>query len=96
MNNVGQALTALAIVFTAGVLVGSWVDHWPSLVSAEQAHNQSLTLQVIGHQHFGRNLMFGAYCDKERGHLMYTYTVAAGESSSGNIAVIKDGCHAEK
>lgn len=95
MKNVWRAISALAVMFATGFLVGSWVDDWRSLARAEEKEKPGF-LQLMGHQTVGHNLLFSVYCDVERAHLIYTYTVAAGESPSGDLTVIKDGCRGGK
>ena len=95
MNNEWRAISALVVMFATGFLVGSWIDNWLSLARAEEKEKPKF-VQLIGHQTVGNNLLFSVYCDAERGHLIYTYTVAAGESPSGDLAVIKDGCKGGK
>jgi len=95
MNNGWQAMSALVVTIAIGFLVGSWADNWLSLAKAEEKEKPGF-LQLMAHQSVGHNLLFSAYCDTERGHLIYTYTVAAGESPSGDLTVIKDGCRVGK
>lgn len=92
MNNGWRAISTLVVMFATGFLVGSWIDNWLSLARAEEKEKPQF-LRHMGHQPMGHNLLFSVYCDAQRGHL---YTVAAGESPSGDLAVIKDGCKGGK
>jgi hypothetical protein len=96
MNTTWRAILALVVVFAAGFLMGSWTDLWPSSATAEVGEAEAKFLRVVGHQRVGRNLLFSVYCDAERGHLMYTYTLAGGDVPNGNLVVLKDGCKGGK
>lgn len=97
MNNGWRAISALVVMFATGFLVGSWTDHWPSPAGAEEKENVSRSfLQLLAHQQMGRHVLFSVYCDAGRGHLVYTYTVAGGESPSASISIVKDGCETRK
>lgn len=91
MNNAWQAILASVIMLSIGLFTGKSIDHWRSFAVAAERETQQTFLRLLGHQQLGRHLLLSVYCDAERGHMLYTYTLA-GESPAGNIAVIKDGC----
>ncbi|OLB56477.1 MAG: hypothetical protein AUI03_03955 [Nitrospirae bacterium 13_2_20CM_2_62_8] len=96
MNSVWQAILISMVTLSIGLLIGKSIDHWPSPATAAECEAQPTFLRLMGHQSVGDNLLFSVYCDVERGHLIYTYTVAAGESPSGDLTIIKDGCRVGK
>ena len=90
-----QRITGVIVVVGTAVSIGIWTGRGLSQVPTEEQPRPKF-LQLLGHQTIGRNLLFSVYCDTERGHLLYTYTVAGGESPNGTLAVIKDGCRPGK
>ena len=93
MKSTWLVLLALGLMLCIGFLTGQWVDK-PSLAIAQEKETVSLDLEHLGHHRLGRNLLFSVYCDRDRGHLIYAYTVAGGESPTGNLFVIQGGCKA--
>jgi len=86
-----QRIMSVIVLVGTAVSIGIWTSRGLSQVPTEDKPLPRF-LQLLGHQTFGRNLLFSVYCDRERGHLLYTYTVAGGESPNGTLTVIKDGC----
>jgi hypothetical protein len=92
MNRTCRTSLLLSAIFTMGVVLGGWIHQAHSSAAPPDRHANAMLLRLIGHQPMGRSLLFSVYCDVERGHLVYTYTVGGGDSPSGDLAVVKDGC----
>ena len=91
-----QRIISVVVLVGTAVIIGIWTGRGLSQVTTEERQAPPKFLQLLGHQTLGRNLLFSIYCDTERGHLLYTSTVAGGESPNGTLAVIKDGCRPGK
>jgi hypothetical protein len=84
-------ILALGAMFIAGMLLSSEVSDWRLSAAVPEGEHPKF-FQLLGHQQVGRNLVLSVYCDADRGHLLYTYTLAGGDVPSGTVAVIRDGC----
>ena len=96
MRSTWQRIISVVVLVGTAVIIGIWTGRGLSQETTEERHPPAKFLRLLGHQTLGRNLLFSVYCDMERGHLLYTYTVAGGESPNGTLAVIKDGCRPGK
>jgi len=84
------------ITLQTGLLIGGLSDKWLPGVKAEERKIEPKLLRHLGSHVEGRNSLYNVYCDTERGNLIYSYVVAAENTTSSNLVVIKDGCKGGK
>jgi len=90
------AILGLIFALPTGLFLLILMNQSPSTATAEAQKIQPKYFRHLGTHVEGSNSVFRVFCDVGRSNLIYSYVVAAGNSASSNLVVVKDGCKGEK